>query len=57
MKKVCPKCGFFKEIERGMIFCKDCRQKIYEEQTSQKLRKDETPKEEISKETSEWSKD
>jgi len=55
-RRRCPQCGFWKEIQRDMTFCEDCRKnfkKEDEKSAQQKLRKDETLKEEIFKETSE----
>ena len=37
MKKVCLKCYLFKEIPRGLVFCEDCRRKIYEESSQKNL--------------------
>ena len=32
MKKTCPECRNFKEIQRGMSYCEDCCKKLLEKE-------------------------
>jgi len=36
-KRICPNCGFYLPIERGMLYCEDCREKLLKKYTEKQV--------------------